>query len=95
MGAFDRYGGLIEMPNMRRVAERGLQYSQFHTVAFCSPSRSCLLTGRNATSNGMACIEETTTGFPGSSGQIPPANGTLAEILVDRGWSTFALGNGI
>jgi arylsulfatase A-like enzyme len=91
-GAFDLYGGLIEMPNMRRVAERGLQYSQFHTVAFCSPSRSCLLTGRNATSNGMACIEETTTGFPGSSGQIPPENGTLAEILVERGWSTFAVG---
>jgi arylsulfatase len=91
-GAFDLYGGLIEMPNLRRVAERGLTYSQFHTVAFCSPSRSCLLTGRNATSNGMACIEETTTGFPGSSGRIPPENGTLAEVLVERGWNTYAVG---
>jgi arylsulfatase len=67
-------------------------YSQFHTVAFCSPTRSCLLTGRNATSNGMACIEETTTGFPGSNGRIPPENGTIAEVLGERGWNTYAVG---
>jgi arylsulfatase len=91
-GAWDVYGGLIEMPNMRRLAERGLMFSQFHTVAFCSPSRSCLLTGRNATSNGMACIEETTTGFPGSNGRIPPENGTIAEVLQERGWNTYAVG---
>jgi arylsulfatase A-like enzyme len=91
-GAWDVYGGLIEMPNMRRLAERGVMYSQFHTVAFCSPTRSCLLTGRHATSNGMACIEETTTGFPGSSGRIPPENGTIAEVLLERGWNTYAVG---
>ncbi len=91
-GTWDVYGGLVEMPNMRRLADSGILYSQFHTVAFCSPTRSCLLTGRNATSNGMACIEEVTTGFAGSNGRIPPENGTVAEVLSQQGWSTYAVG---
>lgn len=91
-GAFDIYGGLIEVPAMRRIAERGVRYAQFHTTALCSPTRSCLLTGRNATSNAMACITELATGFPGSNAHIPFENALLSEVLVERGWSTFALG---
>src|SRR5439155_4753603 len=56
--AMDVYGGLIETPNIKRIADRGLQYSNFHTTALCSPTRSCLMTGRNHTTNGMACITE-------------------------------------
>ncbi len=91
-GAFDLYGGLIEVPAMRRIAERGLRYSQFHTTALCSPTRSCLLNGRNATSNGMACITEGATGFPGSNARIPFENALISEVLVEHGWSTFCLG---
>ena len=32
--------------------------ANFHTTALCSPTRSSLLNGRNATSNNMACITE-------------------------------------
>lgn len=91
-GSFDCYGGLVEAPNMSRIAKMGLRYSQFHTTALCSPTRACLLTGRNATSNGMACITEIATGFPGSNGNIPFENGTLAEVLVDHGYSTWCIG---
>ena len=91
-GAFDIYGGLIETPHMKRIADMGLRYTQFHTTALCSPTRSCLLTGRNATSNGMACVEEATTGFPGSNGRIPFENALISEVLVERGWNTYALG---
>jgi len=52
------YGGLIETPNIDRIAERGLTYTSFHTTALCSPTRSCLMTGRNHTTNGMATITE-------------------------------------
>ena len=51
----------------------------------CSPTRSCLLTGRNHTRNSMACITEAAIGFPNASGVIPPENGTLAEVLGDVG----------
>lgn len=89
---FDTFGGLVETPAMRRIAEMGVRFTNFHTTALCSPTRSCLLTGRNATSNGIACVTELTTGFPGSNGRIPFENASLAEVLVERGWNTYALG---
>lgn len=91
-GAMDVFGGPIETPTMRRIAEQGLRYSNFHTTALCSPTRSSLLTGRNATSNGMACITEGAAGFPGFSGRIPFENGLLSEVLSERGWNSYAVG---
>ncbi|MCJ7445781.1 MAG: arylsulfatase [Methanotrichaceae archaeon] len=91
-GALDIHGGPIEVPTMRRIADMGIRYSNFHTTALCSPTRSCLVTGRNATSNNMACITEATSGFPGFSGRIPFENGFISEVLNERGWNTYALG---
>jgi arylsulfatase A-like enzyme len=86
------WGGLIETPNIKRIAANGLNYTNFHTTALCSPTRACLLTGRNHTTNGMACICELTTGFPGSNGHIPYECATIAEVLGERGWNTYMLG---
>ncbi len=91
-GAMDVFGGPIETPTMRRIAEGGLRYTNFHTTALCSPTRSCIMTGRNATSNNMACVTEATNGFPGSSGRLPFENGTIAEVLNEHGWNTYCLG---
>ncbi len=91
-GAMDVFGGPIETPTMRRIADAGLRYSNFHTTALCSPTRSSLLTGRNATSNNMACITEGSAGFPGFSARIPFENGTIAEVLNEHGWNTYAIG---
>jgi arylsulfatase A-like enzyme len=90
--AMDCYGGPVETPNLNRLAEAGLRYTQFHTTALCSPTRSCLLTGRNHTRNSMACITEAAIGFPNASGTIPPENGMLSEILGERGWNTYMVG---
>jgi arylsulfatase len=86
------YGGRINMPTMQRLADSGLTYSQWHTTALCSPTRSTFLTGRNHHLNGYASISEASTGFPGYSSHIPPENGTLAHVLRDAGWSTFWVG---
>ncbi|RVW00424.1 arylsulfatase [Rhodococcus spongiicola] len=91
-GALSCYGGPIETPNIDRIAANGLRYGQWHTTALCSPTRACLLTGRNHTTNGMGCISEASTGFPGSNGHVPPECATLAEILVDHGYSTAMVG---
>jgi arylsulfatase len=91
-GAMDVFGGPIETPTLRRIADSGLRYSNFHTTALCSPTRSSLLNGRNATSNNMACITEASAGFPGFSARIPFENGTIAEVLNERGWNTYAIG---
>jgi arylsulfatase A-like enzyme len=86
------YGGPIETPNIDRIAAAGVSYTQWHTTALCSPTRSCLLTGRNHTRNSMACITEAAIGFPNASGTIPPENGMLSEILGERGWNTYMVG---
>lgn len=86
------YGSPIHTPNLDRLAADGLRYSNMHTTALCSPSRSCMLTGRNHHSNGMACITEGSTGYPGGNGIIPFENGFLSEILQQNGYNTYAIG---
>jgi arylsulfatase A-like enzyme len=90
--AMEPFGGLIRTPNINRIAERGLVYTNFHTTALCSPTRSCLLTGRNHTTNSMASITEAAAGFPNSSGHIPFECGNIGEVLGERGWNTFMVG---
>jgi len=90
--AMSCYGGPIETPNIDRIAGGGVRYTQWHTTALCSPTRSCLLTGRNHTRNSMACITEAAIGFPNASGTVPPENGMLPEILGERGWNTYMVG---
>ena len=90
--AMSCYGGPIETPNIDRIADSGLRYTQWHTTALCSPTRSCLLTGRNHTRNSMACITEAGIGFPNGSGTVPPENGMIPEMLVERGWNTYIVG---
>jgi arylsulfatase A-like enzyme len=92
IATWDCFGGLVQMPAMSRVAERGVRLSQFHTTALCSPTRASLLTGRNATTVGMAIIEEFTEGFPGYNGRIPADTALLSEVLAERGWNTYCVG---
>jgi arylsulfatase A-like enzyme len=90
--AMEPFGGLIETPNVRRIAQQGLTYTNFHTTALCSPTRSCLMTGRNHTTNGMGCITEATSGFPNANGHIPFECANIAEVLGEQGWNTFMVG---
>ena len=55
-GQLGCYGSPIATPHLDALAADGLRYSNMHTTALCSPSRSCMLTGRNHHSNGLACI---------------------------------------
>ena len=92
LAAWEPFGGRIRMPTLQRLADGGLRYSQWHTTALCSPTRSTFLTGRHHHQNGMACITEASIGFPGSSGHVPPECGTMAEVMRQNGYNTFWLG---
>ena len=91
-GAMDVFGGPISTPTMRRIADRGVRFGNFHTTALCSPTRASLLTGRNATTNGMATIAEFASGFPGISTRIPFESGFISEVLAERGYNTYCIG---
>ena len=91
-GAMESFGGPIQTPALQRIADNGVTYTNFHTTALCSPTRSCLITGRNHTTNGMAGITEITDGYPSANGHIPFECANLAEVLGQHGWNTYAVG---
>lgn len=86
------YGSDVATPNIDRLAKGGMRLSHFNTTGICSATRSCLLTGRNHHSNHMGAVAELATGFPGYDFRMPKENGTLAEVLGEQGWGTFAVG---
>jgi arylsulfatase len=92
LAAWSPFGGRINMPTLQKLADNGLMYSQWHTTALCSPTRSTLLTGRNHHLTGNACITEGANGFPGAHARIPDECATIGQILQDNGYSTFWLG---
>ena len=91
-GQLSSFGGLVETPVLNSLAKRGLRYTNMHTTALCSPSRGCILTGRNHHSLGLASITETSTGYPGYNGIMPFDKGMLSEMLLQKGYNTFFAG---
>ncbi|HEY8969755.1 MAG TPA: arylsulfatase [Puia sp.] len=93
-GAASTFGGVIRTPTLDSLANNGLRYTNFHTCAICAPTRSALLTGRNSHfvhEGGFSHISMS-AGFPGYDGRIPSSDGTIAEILRQNGYNTYAVG---
>jgi arylsulfatase len=91
-GQLSPFGGLCKMPTLDRLAANGLRYANFHTTALCSPTRACLLTGRNHHTVGLSAITEMSLGFPAHNATMGFEHGLLPEILVRAGYNTFAVG---
>ncbi len=86
------YGSDLETPNLNRLADHGMRFTNFHTTAMCSPTRACLLTGRNHHRVGMGMLPDMPINFPGYTGEFPVGAGTLADVLRAEGYSTAAIG---
>ena len=91
-GQSSAFGGPLNMRTLDGLANSGLRYNQFHTTALCSPSRAALLTGRNHHTNNMGSITETSTAFPGNTGQRPDSVAPLAKMLRYNGYNTAHFG---
>ena len=89
---FGCYGSTIDTPNMDRLAAGGLRYTNYHTTTLCSPSRACLLTGRNHHTVGMRSVSNWARAYPNGRGAISDRAATIAQLLRERGLSTFAVG---
>src|SRR5215212_2754883 len=86
------YGSNIETPNIDRLASGGLQYTNFHTTAMCSPTRASLMTGRNHHAAGLGIVTEFATGFPGYAGRLTKRAATRAERLRPHGCDVCGVG---
>ncbi len=86
------FGSAISTPHLDRLAANGLRYNCFHVTALCSPTRACLLTGRNHHAVGMGYLTDIPTAQPGYSARIPRSAATLPRVLRDAGYNAMAVG---
>lgn len=86
------FGSTIDTPNIDRLAQQGLRYTNFHVTPLCSPTRAALLTGRNHHAVGMRSVSNFDSGFPHMRGHISNHAATVAEVVRENGYTTFALG---
>lgn len=89
---FGCFGSEIETPTADRLAAEGVRFTNFHVPPVCSPSRACLLTGRNHHAAGMGLVPNFPMGYPGYRGSLHHSTATLGEMLQPLGYSTFAAG---
>ena len=90
------FGGEIETPNLDRLAERGLMFTDFHVSVSCSPTRSMLLSGNDNHVAGLGTMAEMLTenqkGKPGYEGHLNDRVVSLAEALREGGYHTYMAG---
>jgi len=86
------FGGVVPTPALDRIANNGLRYTNFHSVAVCSATRAALITGRNHHEMGFGTVSETATGFPGYNSIMTRDKATIGKILKDNGYRTSWFG---
>jgi arylsulfatase len=89
---FGCYGSKLRTPHIDALAAGGIRHTSFHTTALCSPTRACLMTGRNHHAVGMRGVSNWSTGFPHMRGGISRRAATLPMLLRDHGYATYAVG---
>jgi arylsulfatase len=93
IGAF---GSEIRTPNIDRLANAGVRFSNFHTSATCSPTRAMLLSGSDSHSAGLGNMIEhmapNQRGQAGYEGHLSPNVVTVAELLRNSGYRTYMAG---
>ena len=85
------YGGEINTPNLDRLADKGIRYTQFYNTARCSPSRASLLTGLHPHQCGIGVLTSD-TGPEGYQDELNNRCATMAEVLGASGYRTYMSG---
>lgn len=96
MADLGRFGGEIPTPNIDKLANQGVLFTNFHTSSVCSSTRAMLLTGVDNHKAGLGNMAEELApnqlGQPGYEGQLNERVVTIASLLRDKGYSTFMTG---
>jgi len=91
-GQLGCFGSGIATPAVDGLAANGLRYNHFHVTSLCSPTRACLMTGRNHHAVGMGFLTDLPMAFPGYTGRLPKSAVPLPRLLRDDGYNTLAVG---
>jgi arylsulfatase A-like enzyme len=87
------YGGEVPTPNIDKMADEGVRFTQFYNTARCSTSRAALLTGLYPHQAGMGYLENlVVSGSKGTTGHLSDDCVTMAEVLDAAGYLTIMTG---
>ena len=85
------YGGEIDTPNLDRLAQGGVRFTQFYNTGRCCPTRATLLTGTYAHQAGIGHMMNPRN-LPGYKGDLNQNVRSIAEVLKTAGYSTYMAG---
>lgn len=60
----DAFGGEIHTPNLNKLAQEGIRFTDFHTASACSPTRSMLFSGTDNHIAGLGQMAEFAAKLP-------------------------------
>jgi arylsulfatase len=90
------FGSEVATPNIDRLAQSGVKFTDFHVSVSCSPTRSMLLSGNDNHIAGLGNMGELLTknqvGKPGYEGHLNDRVVSLAEVLRGAGYHTYLSG---
>ncbi len=90
------YGSEIQTPNIDSLAKGGVQYTNFHVGAACSPTRTMLMTGVDNHRAGLGNMTEIQAdnqfGKPGYEGYLNDSVVSVATRMKDGGYHTYMVG---
>ena len=85
------YGGEIQTPNLDRLAENGLRFTDFYNASRCCPTRASLMTGLYPTQAGVGRMTFPRP-EPGYRGELRRDFPTVAETLRRAGYRAAMVG---
>src|SRR6202161_871732 len=74
-------------PNIDRVAEEGVAFTDYYGQQSCTAGRAAFITGQNPLRTGL-----TKVGMPGATVGLQPEDPTIAELLKPLGYATGQFG---
>jgi len=74
-------------PNIDRVANEGVAFTDYYAQQSCTAGRAAFITGQNPVRTGL-----TKVGMPGSDLGLQPEDPTIAELLKPMGYATGQFG---
>ena len=79
--------GGMRTPNIDKLANEGMRFTQFLVEPGCTPSRAGLMTGQYSIRNGMSLII-----VPGATGGLDEEDFTLGKLFKSAGYNTAYAG---
>ena len=86
------YGGMIQTPNLDRLAANGIRYTQFYNTTRSCPSRASLLTGLHPHQAGVGHMVDNPQKPEGYRGELNENCVTIAELLRTVGYKNYCVG---